>query len=68
MTKEMKRFIREAEDVGWRVEPTRSGHLAFYSPDGQNVIHTGSTPQDWRTYRNLRAEIQRYCGKRVAFG
>jgi hypothetical protein len=68
MTKEMKQIVREATALGWRVEPTRNGHLGFYSPDGLHVIHASGTPSDWRMYRNLRADIQRCCGKRVAFG
>jgi len=69
MSKEMKRIVKEAEALGWRVERTRNNHLSFYSPDGQSVIHSGGTPQDWRATRNLVAQIRRYgCGARVAFG
>lgn len=65
----MKRIVREARELGWRVVPTRSSHLSFYSPDGKHVIHTGGTPQDWRAIRNLVAQIRRYGGEgKVAFG
>lgn len=69
MGKDMKRIVREAEALGWRVERTRNNHLSFFSPDGKHVVHTGGTPQDWRAIRNLQAQIHRYgCGARVAFG
>ena len=47
-----------ARRLGWQVTPTRSGHLAWRSPDG-TVVYTPSTPSDYRAIRNARARLRR---------
>ena len=58
--KETKEIIREAEKQGWRVEPTKKGHIRFYAPDGVNVVHAAGTPSDPRAIANLVAQLRRY--------
>lgn len=58
---DIKQIVRVAEENGWRVtRARRSQHWKFIPPDKRTKpIYTSSTPSDWRTYRNLRAELRR---------
>lgn len=42
----------------WRVSRTNGGHLRFTKP-GRPIIHTCSTPSDWRAVRNALAMLAR---------
>lgn len=57
---ELRRLIGLAEEQGWRVEKTQAGHWAFYPKDKRRKpVHTGSSPSDYRAFKNLRAELRR---------
>lgn len=48
-----------AAELGWTVTRRRgSGHLAWRSPDGA-VVFTPSTPSDYRSSKNSRAQLRR---------
>ena len=56
----MRKIERELrrEFAGATVESTNGGHIRLRLENGETVI-TASTPSDWRTMRNLRAEVKR---------
>lgn len=47
-----------AANNGWTARRTRGGHVRFQKP-GRPLIHTSSTPSDWRAYRNALAMLVR---------
>jgi hypothetical protein len=57
MHKDISILAREVKKQGWEVAPTKNNHLMFISPKGER-IYTGSTPQDVRSVRNLRAQLR----------
>ena len=60
MSSEMRVLLKQAERQGWRVSPTRSGHIKFVPPDPSiPALVTGSTPSDRRSLRNLQADLRR---------
>jgi hypothetical protein len=56
--KDIRKLISEAEERGWTVEPTGSGHLRFKGTHGQIVI-VARTPKTSRAYHNYLARIRR---------
>jgi predicted RNA binding protein YcfA (HicA-like mRNA interferase family) len=46
---------------GWAVARTKGGHLRFTKP-GRPIVHTSSTPSDWRAVRNAVAMLARADG------
>lgn len=57
--KEMKALLKAAEEQGWTVRFTGSGHYQWKAPDGQTIIVTPSTPSDHRSMSNTRAQLKR---------
>lgn len=55
--KDMQQLIRQAEDLGVRVEKTGGNHLVFYTPSGP--VYTASTPSDRRSVLNARSRLRR---------
>ena len=55
---DLNKIRKAARDQGWEVAPTRKGHWAFTSPDGQTYIASG-TPGDVRSLRNTVAALVR---------
>ena len=51
--------LARARAAGWRVEHTRGGHLRLDHPEAAFPVFTSSSPSDWRSSRNLRAELRR---------
>ena len=47
-----------AQEPGWVVSPTRSGHWKLIAPSGA-IVFTSGTPSDHRTLKNLRAQMHR---------
>lgn len=43
---------------GWKVVMTKGGHLRFTKPE-RPLIHTGSTPSDWRAVNNALSMLVR---------
>lgn len=56
--KTMFYLLSYAQQHGWKAEKTRGGHLRFSKP-GRPLIHTGSTPSDWRSAKNALARLVR---------
>lgn len=53
-----------AKAHGWQITKTNGGHLRFTKP-GRHIIHTSSTPSDWRAVRNAVAMLARADGYQV---
>jgi len=53
-----------AQVNGWDVARTKGGHLRFTKP-GRPIVHTSSTPSDWRAVRNALAMLARADGHQV---
>lgn len=56
--KSLSYLLSYALKHGWQAEKTRGGHLRFSKP-GRPLIHTGSTPGDWRSAKNAMARLIR---------
>jgi len=59
MKKQMKNLVKQAESQGWRVEPTRNGHVRFLAPNGTGIVIFASTPSDHRAFKNGLSEMKR---------
>ncbi|HHW1634985.1 TPA: type II toxin-antitoxin system HicA family toxin [Pseudomonas aeruginosa] len=53
-----------AKEFGWTIAKTSGGHLRFTKAE-RPVIHTSSTPSDWRAVRNAVAMLARADRKEV---
>ncbi|MDH0894654.1 MULTISPECIES: type II toxin-antitoxin system HicA family toxin [unclassified Pseudomonas] len=58
LRKNLQPLLQYAKANGWTVGATKNGHLRFTKP-GRPIIHTGSTPSDWRSLRNALAALAR---------
>ncbi|WP_287031416.1 type II toxin-antitoxin system HicA family toxin [Pseudomonas sp. UBA6310] len=54
----MLRLFQYAQTHGWSAAMTNGGHLRFTKP-GRPIIHTSSTPSDWRAVDNAVAMLAR---------
>lgn len=61
--KDLRPLAKIAKKQGWRVIPTKSGHVIFLGPHGQRVV-TASTPSDYRGHLNCVARLRR-AGMRI---
>ena len=59
MTKDMRKLAKACTANGWRVEPTRGGHVRLLSPDGEHLIIAEATPSDRRSLSNTKARLRR---------
>jgi len=58
---EVKKWARVAKKAGWRVEPTKKGHITFLHPDKTvPPIVVAGTPSDRRGRKNALARFKRY--------
>lgn len=55
-SKSMLPLLQYAQGNGWKVALTNGGHLRFTKPE-RPIIHTSSTPSDWRAVRNALAML-----------
>ena len=62
MQKDLKQLVRLYEQHGWSVDPTNGGHLRFRGPLGE-LVFASSTPSDWRSVANLKAQLRRSSAK-----
>jgi hypothetical protein len=53
-----------AKAHGWQITKTNGGHLRLTKP-GRPIVHTSSTPSDWRAVRNAVSMLARADGYRV---
>ena len=58
MKKDLKALIQAYRDKGWVIEKTNSQHWRFRGPRGE-LVHTSSTPSDWRAFQNMKAQLNR---------
>ncbi|KAF1072665.1 MAG: hypothetical protein GAK45_00100 [Pseudomonas citronellolis] len=56
--KKLQALYTYAATFGWAIGRTSGGHLRFTKP-GRPIIHTSSTPSDWRAVRNALAMLVR---------
>jgi hypothetical protein len=56
--RELKALVQRAEELGCAVSLTRGNHLRIDVPGG-GCVHTSSTPSDWRSVKNTRAQLRR---------
>ncbi|MDG9854153.1 type II toxin-antitoxin system HicA family toxin [Pseudomonas nitroreducens] len=56
--KRLQALYTYAAMFGWAISRTNGGHLRFTKP-GRPIIHTSSTPSDWRAPRNALAMLAR---------
>lgn len=57
---DLDRLIRTAEDQGWQVSRTRSGHVRFVPPDPtRRIVVSGGTSSDWRRITKLTSDLRR---------
>ena len=55
-----KRFVKAAEEQGWRVEERKKGYLAFWPPDKSlSCVIRAKTPSDYRADRNFLSEMSK---------
>ncbi len=47
-----------AQDAGWTLKWSKSGHLKFFDATGQLVTIAAGTPSDWRGPKNLIATLR----------
>jgi predicted RNA binding protein YcfA (HicA-like mRNA interferase family) len=57
--KPLRQIAKLAVDQGWRVETTKRNHIQFKAPDGIHIVTTSGTPSDWRSNKNLTAQLRR---------
>lgn len=57
--KDMDELVRAAWEGGCWCERAGTKHVKVYPPDGSRMIPIPSTPSDWRTKRNKRAQLRR---------
>lgn len=62
MNKDLAQRVRALEQKGWTKTLKPGGHIQLRDPLGKALIHTGSTPSDWRALKNLDAHIKRVEG------
>ncbi|MDA1406199.1 hypothetical protein IPC382_26920 [Pseudomonas aeruginosa] len=62
--KRLQALFLYAKELGWTATKTNGGHLRFTKP-GRPIIHTSSTPSDWRAVRNAVAMLARADRKEV---
>lgn len=56
---DLKALVREKKHQGWIIVPTKNGHLRWtYEPTGDFFI-SPSTPSDYRSLLNVKADIKR---------
>ncbi|MDF3935320.1 type II toxin-antitoxin system HicA family toxin [Pseudomonas citronellolis] len=56
--KRLQALFLYAAQFGWTISRTNGGHLRLSKP-GRPLIHTSSTPSDWRAVRNALAMLAR---------
>ena len=56
--RDLRKLVRATEKQGAILSRTGGGHIRMKLPGGQ-VAYTSATPSDFRTTRNLRAELRR---------
>ena len=58
-SKELRILFAKAKKQGWQIEFTKKCHFKMLAPDGK-VMFCPSTPSDFRSLRNVLAEMKRH--------
>lgn len=58
-SKELRVLFSKATEQGWKIEFTKKSHFKMFAPDGQ-LMFCPSTPSDFRSLRNVLAEMKRH--------
>lgn len=57
---DIRKIEKEAKRQGWRVEPTKKGHVRFVPPDPtKSIVIFSGTPSDRRAINNFVGEMRR---------
>lgn len=63
MGRDAKKAIKDlrdlAEDQGWQVKFTGGGHIRWMPPNSTVMVHTTSTPSDYRALENLKRDLRK---------
>lgn len=72
--KDINEVISAALAQGWQHDRTTRGHHQFFAPNGRDIVTTGGTPSDHRSFRNFLSEMKKrgfvmgVDGKRIKYG
>lgn len=56
--REIRQTVNEAVERGWTFSMTKGHHVKMQWKDG-SIVFTASTPSDWRSVRNFKANLRR---------
>ena len=56
---DLARVVKRATDQGFRVRQTERNHWQFYAPNKEDIVTTGGTPSDARSWANFMAGLKR---------
>lgn len=59
--KDLAKILGQLEAQGWAVRLSASSHWICRAPDGVSTVVNGSTPNDYRGFRNFKSALRR-CG------
>lgn len=63
MHKDYRQLVKKAQKQGWKLVKEKgkgqNGHPRLVPPDGGDYIVIPSSPSDWRSVKNTRAELRR---------
>jgi len=57
--KDFQSLLRKLRKQGWRVGPTKGGHLYAVPPEGGQKVYFSFSPSDRRAIANARAFLRR---------
>lgn len=55
----VRQLARLAQDHGWTVRRSGSGHFKFIPPNGERAVTVPATPSDKRSLANSIAQLRR---------
>lgn len=59
MQKDLRKLVKKAKKLGWTVEVTGGTHLKWIPPWDADFVMTGSTPSDYRAWKNICQRLRR---------
>ena len=57
--KQLKQMLRDAEEQGWNISSTKSGHLKWIFQKTGGFFFSGSTLGDHRAFKNILSNMRR---------
>lgn len=55
--KELRKIIREAEELGWTFQRTKASHIKAKHADGVRMVFISGTPSDYRALMNIKKDL-----------